>query len=670
MINGEMHGEPPAQSMPRGISLPLWAHVSLLLLACIGCTAAALLWLPVGWRWLAVLAILLAGAGFSYTITHVLRQLSVEADAIRGFDFSDHPVSRSRVREADVLGHGLDLMRDTVRRFLALNLELARESDIDTLLPLLLADMQLAAAAQGGVLYLVDPADGLLHVHATRGVAADGITPPWPSMRPSALPALLQQAIAQRHSASGRLDGAEREVPGLQALPAGTAVVAVPLFDRRDACTGLMLLFADHLADAGQLRFLDALAANAGLMLETRGLLRDRKQLLDAVIRMLAGAIDAQSPYTGGHCERVPELTRLLVSAACETGEGAFADFDLDADEWEAVHIASWLHDCGKIATPEYVVDKATKLETIHNRIHEVRTRFEVLKRDAEIACWRGIAEGGPRDVLLDRLQAAHAQLDADFAFIAGCNVGGEFLGDADRQRLHAIGQRNWMRTLDDRIGLSQEELARCDGPPATLPVREALLADKPEHRIDHAPLDADDHRRLAGFRMPRPELRSHRGELHNLGVSRGTLTAEDRYIINEHMIHTIVMLEQLPFPPHLRSVPELAGAHHEKMDGTGYPRRLHREEMSPVARMMAVADVFEALTAADRPYKTAKTLSESLAIMARMCRDAHLDPDIFELFLRSGVPQTYGERFLDPAQCDRVDTDALLRTAGLGPAA
>lgn len=651
-------------------SLPLWLHVSLLLLASTLCTAAALLWLPTGWRWLGVATVVLAGAGFSRTLTQVLRRLAVEADAIRGFDFSDHPVVRSRVREADALGNGLDLMRDTVRRFLALNHELVREDAIDRLLPLLLHDMQQAAEAHSGVLYQADPADGTLRAQACGGGLGMVDPAALAAIAPGAIPSLPARAFDLRHAVSSTLDAESRAAWGLpDSLTVNETLIAVPLFDRRGHGTGLLLLFGSHVNDAGKRRFLDALAASAGLILETRGLLQDRKQLLDAVIRMLAGAIDAQSPYTGGHCARVPELMQLLVTAACEAEQGPFAQFSLDADGWEAVHIASWLHDCGKIATPEYVVDKATKLETIHNRIHDVRTRFEVLKRDAEIDCWRAIAEGGDRTALLHRLRDQHAVLDAEFAFVAQCNVGGEYLGDAERDRLRRVGSRTWMRTLDDRIGLSQEELARCQGPAAALPASEMLLADKPEHRIAHPPLDAAAQARLASFRMPRPALRCDRGELHNLGVSRGTLTMEERYTINEHMIHTLVMLEQLPFPPHLRCVPELAGAHHEKMDGTGYPRQLRREQMSPAARMLAVADVFEALTAADRPYKTAKTLSESLAIMARMCRDAHLDPDIFALFLRSGVPQVYGERFLIPAQCDAVDVDALLGVAGVASA-
>src|SRR5471030_3529977 len=138
------------------------------------------------------------------------------------------------------------------------------------------------------------------------------------------------------------------------------------------------------------------------------------------------------------------------------------------------------------------------------------------------------------------------------------------------------------------------------------------------------------------------------------------------RYKINEHIIQTIVMLSALPFPEHLQQVPEIAGGHHEKMDGTGYPKRLKRDEMSLQARMMAIADIFEALTAADRPYKKAKSLSEALGIMATMCRDAHIDPQLFELFINEQIYRQYAEQFLDPKQIDTVDPASLLVKAGL----
>jgi hypothetical protein len=401
--------------------------------------------------------------------------------------------------------------------------------------------------------------------------------------------------------------------------------------------------------------------ASAATALETQELLRGEKALTQATIRMLAGAIDAQSPYTGGHCERVPEITFMLARAACAAQDGPYADFDLDPEQWEALHIAAWLHDCGKVTTPEYVVDKATKLETVNDRIHEIRTRFEVLKRDADIDYWRGVAKGGDEPALRQQRDALKAALDEEFAFVAICNVGGEFLSPDKQARLREIGARRWLRTLDDRLGLSRDELARKPVQIDVLPVEETLLADKPEHRFERPDTEKMPPDNRWGFRMDVPELLYNRGELHNLSISRGTLTAEERYKINEHMVQTIIMLNELPFPRHLRAVPEIAGGHHEKMDGTGYPKRLDRDQLSPLARMMAIADIFEALTAADRPYKSGKKLSEALSIMARMRQDQHIDPELFELFLRSGVYREYALRFMLADQIDDVSIEAYL---------
>jgi HD-GYP domain-containing protein (c-di-GMP phosphodiesterase class II) len=442
--------------------------------------------------------------------------------------------------------------------------------------------------------------------------------------------------------------------------PGGAVVVtAIPLLDRARDRVGVLALFqpGTERPSAAQLAFVEALSGTAAVAIETQRLLEARKALLDAFIRLVAGAIDAKSPYTGGHCERVPELTLMLARAACDAKDGPYADFGLSDEEWEAVQIASWLHDCGKVTTPEYVVDKATKLETIYDRVHEVRMRFEVLKRDAEIACWKRVAEGGDRAAAAAALERERATLDEEFAFVAGCNEGGEFMDPAKVERLHAIARRTWLRTLDDRIGISHEEKARKDRTPApALPVEEPLLADRPEHVIARTPGDAMPADNSWGFRLQVPEHQYNRGELYNLAIARGTLTEEERYVINHHIVQTIIMLSQLPFPKHLRNVPEIAGGHHEKMDGTGYPKRLHASEMSPVARMMAIADIFEALTAADRPYKKAKKLSEALKIMSFMKRDRHVDPDLFDLFLTSGVFRRYAERFLRPEQIDEVD--------------
>jgi HD-GYP domain-containing protein (c-di-GMP phosphodiesterase class II) len=435
----------------------------------------------------------------------------------------------------------------------------------------------------------------------------------------------------------------------------GEVIGVLQLVNASDPRSGAVGPFA-----ADDVSIAEALAAQAGVALENQILLEAQRKLLDSFIELMAGAIDAKSPYTGGHCSRVPELTRMLTEAACRDTD-RFGDFDLTEEEWYELHIASWLHDCGKVTSPEYVVDKATKLETIYNRIHEIRTRFEVLWRDAEIAECRALLAGADPDAAAAERERTQAALREDFAFVAACNAGGEFLDDASIARLKTIGARPWTRHFDDRLGLSQGEADRLSDVPARpLPAAERLLDDKPEHIVPWPggvpPITEDNAR---GFTMVAPPIQFNLGEIYNLSIRRGTLTDEERFKINDHMIQTIIMLESLPLPKQLRRVPEYAGGHHEKMDGTGYPRGLMAGTMSIPARIMAIADIFEALTAADRPYKTPKTVSEALRIMSFMRRDNHIDPDLFDLFLRSEVWRDYAERFLSPEQIDQVDVSA-----------
>ncbi len=416
--------------------------------------------------------------------------------------------------------------------------------------------------------------------------------------------------------------------------------------------------------DSNDQRLIVALASQAAVCVERTQLFESQERLIDAIIAILAGAIDAKSSYTGGHCNRVPELGIMLAEAAAATTSGPLANFGFaDEDAWREFRIGAWLHDCGKVTTPEYVVDKATKLETIHNRIHEIRTRFEVLLRDAEIERLQGLLAGGDPEHLAARFEARRRQLQDDYAFVAASNLGGECFDSAKAERLQQIAQQTWQRHFDDTLGLAWEEHERrTDGgrrPADRLPVTEPLLADKPWHRIPRPPQQVPDPR--YGFRMAVPELLYNLGELTNLSVSRGTLTDEERYKINDHIVQTILMLEALPFPRKLARVAEIAGAHHETLDGRGYPRKLNAGQLSIPARIMAIADIFEALTAADRPYKRAKTLSESIDILAGFRDRKHIDPDLFELFLRSGVYRRYAEVFLKPEQIDDVDIERYL---------
>jgi len=407
---------------------------------------------------------------------------------------------------------------------------------------------------------------------------------------------------------------------------------------------------------------LEALAGLAGVLLDNAILVDELQEINQAFIKLIASALDAKSPYTGGHCVRVPAIAEMLTEAAHAASDGPFAGFQLTEDDREELFVASWLHDCGKITTPEYVVDKATKLETINDRIHEIRTRFEVLKREAEIRCLEAIIAGGDEAALREALVTELSSIDEDYYFVAETNKGGEFLDDEAKARLYRIAERTLTRTLSNRAGLSfseEKRMARTEAP--ILPVEEPVLQDRPDHLVDweFKPYSLDPENPY-GFKMSAPSHRFNLGEIYNLSIGRGTLTEEERFIINDHIVQTAVMLETLPWPRHLQKVPEIACGHHEKMDGTGYPRKLTGDAMSIQARVMAIADVFEALTAADRPYKPRKKLSDSVKIMGFMVKDQHLDRELFELFLDSGIHRQYAEAHLMPDQVDDVDVPSI----------
>ena len=626
-----------------------------------------LLCLPLGWL-------------SSRIIAKPLRALVLEAEAIRRFDFSYPASGRSPVLEVDQLAVSMGHMKETISSFLEIAASLSAQTRFDTLLKRVLEETVEISEAHGGLLYLKD--NGRLEPHGLfldgqqHSLGKHGLS--HYDLDAEQIPHWLRQPASGGGSSATSIgfDQAGDLQSLLQALDSPRVhLVATGLHNRQGDTLGVLLLLhrdQGEESDRAMLRperiaFVEAVSGVAALCIESQRLLERQKQLLDAFIQLIAGAIDAKSPYTGGHCQRVPEITLMLARAAAASDEPPFSDYQPSDDDWEALHIAAWLHDCGKVTTPEYVVDKSTKLETLYDRIHEVRMRFEVLKRDAWIAYWQGCAQGGDSTrlgTLRDKLLSA---LDEEFAFVARSNLGGEAMAEADLQRLQQIGARTWLRTLDDRQGVSWEESRRQERhPPAALPVEERLLADKPEHLIERPAGEIIPADNPLGFKLQVPQHKFNRGELYNLGVTRGTLTSEERYIINHHIVQTILMLNRLPFPPHLRNVAEIAGGHHEKMDGSGYPKRLRREQMSLPARMMAIADIFEALTAVDRPYKKGKLLSESLNIMAGMCQGAHIDAPLFGLFVRRQIYREYAERFLGREQIDEVDEAAVLAKAGL----
>jgi len=389
---------------------------------------------------------------------------------------------------------------------------------------------------------------------------------------------------------------------------------------------------------------------------------KSQEELLDSIVKLIAEAIDAKSHYTGGHCERVPEIAQMLVAEASKSTDAVFKDFTLNTeDELREFEIGAWLHDCGKVTTPEYVIDKSTKLETINDRIHEIRTRFEVLWRDAQITYLSSQLANNDKDEALKALHVEQEKLIEDFTFIATVNIGGEFMDDEKQERIKKIANREWTRNFDDKLGLGEVEILRYDNENAqTLPATEKLLSDKKQHLIKREHFDYDSYKK-AGFKEEVPEHLYNYGEVYNLCIARGTLTPEERYKINEHVIMSIKMLEKIPFPSRLKHVPEYAGTHHETLSGNGYPRQLSAKELSIPSRVMAIADIFEALTASDRPYKKAKTLSESINIMSLMVKDKHIDENLFKLFLKANLHVEYAKKYLKPQQIDEVDLDQYL---------
>lgn len=385
------------------------------------------------------------------------------------------------------------------------------------------------------------------------------------------------------------------------------SLLAVPMKNHEQDVIGVLQLINAQAIDSNEIiafeeeeqRLVESLASQAAVAITNKQLINSLNDLFNALIQLIATAIDEKSPYTSGHCKRLPTITMLLADAAHETKEGKLSSFSMtDADRYE-LEIAAWLHDCGKLTTPESVMDKSTKLEKVLDRIELIYLRLEVMKRDAEIAKLTSICKGENKEKAESAFDKKIAQLNELCIFFRKHNQGSEFMPAEDIEKVKQWAKVEWT----DNNGLQQ-------------------------------PLLTHD-------------------EMINLCIPKGTLTEEERAIINNHIVATIKMLDTLPFPKHLQNVPEYAGGHHERVDGKGFPKGLTKDEMSVQARMMAIADVFEALTAEDRPYKKPMKLSQAVGILKNMSETGHVDPDLFEVFMNKSVHLKYAKEHLSPEQND-----------------
>jgi HD-GYP domain-containing protein (c-di-GMP phosphodiesterase class II) len=514
-----------------------------------------------------------------------------------------------------------------MQQLLGISSSLSSEKDIDQLLEnILQAAMQITNADAGSLYRVAD--EKLLKfeiVHTkSKGVHLGGKSnksiaiPPLPLFKEDGIPDLGRVVCYAYHkeqtvNVADAYNAEGFDFTGTHKFDAAndyrsTSFLTVPMKNHESEIIGVLQLINATDPNSGNVvpftaesqEIVQALSSQAAVALTNRMLILHLEELFESFIGLINHAIDDKSPYTGGHCHRVPDLTMMLADAVNRCNSGPLKEFTLNDGDRQELKIAGLLHDCGKITTPVHVVDKSTKLEKIFDRINLIEVRSEIVLRDIQLAL-------AQKFITETEAEQRRDQLIDDYNFLSHTNIGGEFMKDADVQRVHDIAKRYiWQDVSGTKHPFLSEE------------------------------------------------------EINNLTIRAGTLNNEERQIINHHIDLTISMLEKLPWPKHLRNVTEYAGGHHEKMDGKGYPKGLTREQMSVPARCMGIADIFEALTAKDRPYKKGKTLSESLEILGKMKLGQHVDPDLFDIFIWEKVYEEYALKFLDESQIDVVDVNKI----------
>jgi HD-GYP domain-containing protein (c-di-GMP phosphodiesterase class II) len=501
---------------------------------------------------------------------------------------------------------------DHLKRLAQIGVALSAEKDIDRLLEKILTEARIITRADGGTLYLMSDNESELRFAFVQneslglnmgGAAGEMTWPPVQLMNPDG--SLNHTNVSAHVAITGcpvniadvyAAHNFSCEGPRLFDQKTGyrsQSMLVVPMRNHENDIIGILQLVNARDPDngrevpfsSGSADLAMSLASLAAVSLTNNLLIGQLENLLDSFIQTIAVAIDEKSPYTGGHVRRVADLTMMIAEKINASREGHFAQIHFSGDELKELRMAAWLHDIGKITTPDHVVDKSTKLEKVYDRIEEIKTRFEMLKRECQYTLED--AQKKADEQTLRKAEREIRVLDEEYAFLAKLNSGSETVRDEMAERIRMIGQKKWRTSTQD------------------------------------LPLLTED-------------------EIYNLSIPSGTLNDEERDLINNHAAVTYKMLSRLPFPRKLRRIAEYASAHHEKLDGSGYPSGLRGDQLSLQSRIIALADIFEALTAKDRPYKKGHTVGDALIIMEEMVRDRHIDPDLYELFIKEKIYDTY----------------------------
>ena len=517
---------------------------------------------------------------------------------------------------------------DQIRRLNQIGTALSAEKNLDRLLEMIVDEARDFTNADGGTLYIMSDDEEELQfaivqntsLNIRMGGTGGEIT--WPSVKLKNLDGKPNHANVSAYAAiTGQVvnisdvyhaEGFNFE--GTRRFDAETgyrsqSMLVIPMRNHESDIIGVLQLLNAETAEKMRVipfsienqKMTESLASQAAVAISNKRLIHDLENLLESFIRTIATAIDEKSPYTGGHVRRVSELTMAIAEKINQSMDGPYAGVSFDEDKLKELRISAWLHDVGKITTPEYIVDKGKKLETIYNRMEALRDRFEILRRDRTIEN----LESGNRKRYTKRLETRidsetreEMDLDADYEFLTDINTGTRFMDNKMLDRLKNIAERKWNLGGDLRNLLSDDEV-------------------------------------------------------YNLSIPLGTLTDREKEIVKNHASVTHKMLCQLPFPKKLRNVSHYASSHHERIDGAGYPFRLKGDAIPLQARIIALADVFDALTAKDRPYKKEKTLSEAIKIMGNMVKENHIDRELFELFIKERIYLDYARKELTPNQID-----------------